>query len=65
MSETRDRAASRRDLMRMTAVGAVAGLTFGFVPDDAEAVEVPEAAPKTSGYRLTPHIQSYYSLARA
>ena len=65
MSETRDRAASRRDFMRLTAFGAAAGAAaVGRAPAAAQAAEPPESRPDEGGYRLTAHIQSYYELAR-
>jgi len=67
MSDETDRAASRRDFVRLSAFGVAAGAaTMAAAPDTAQAAQAegPAASDATAGYRLSDHVRRYYELAR-
>jgi nitrous oxide reductase len=57
--------AHRRDFLRVASVGAVAGAAMAVAGGGAaEAAVETEAADGGKGYRETPHVKTFYKLAR-
>ncbi len=52
----------RRELLRMAGLGAVAGAAVVVTP--GAPARAAQETPKAGGYRETPHVQTYYRLAR-
>lgn len=57
--------AHRRDFLRVASVGAVAGAAMAMAGGgEAVAAEATEPADGRAGYRETPHVKTFYKLAR-
>jgi nitrous oxide reductase len=57
--------ANRRDFLRVASVGAVAGAAMAVAGGgEAEAAAVAEVTDGKAGYRETPHVKTFYKLAR-
>jgi hypothetical protein len=52
----------RRELLKLAGLGAVAGAATVATP--APRAEAAEERPSGRGYRETPHVKTYYELAR-
>lgn len=63
MSErSEERGRGRRELFRLAGLGVAAGAVAVAAP--REAAQAAETAPVKAGYRETPHVRTYYQLAR-
>lgn len=62
-TETKKQRVARRDLLKMTGLGGVVGAAaIATKADKAGAASAQDA--KSSGYRETEHVRTYYDLAK-
>ncbi len=56
--------AERRQFLKLAGLGAAAGAAATVAGAEPAAAAADAAKPAKQGYRLTPHVRTYYELAR-
>lgn len=64
MSERKQQLGRREFLKKATVTGAAAGVAAVVLSQESAEAAVASDSPKSSGYRETDHVKTYYDLAR-